>query len=289
MDVDRHPGEVVDRVPDGDERPAVRDPARRHHEREPGIGDEHDRRADDVEAEPQAEVHQRMELPPAVVVGVEEEGLGEEEQDVRQERRGEHAHQVVRELRIQDDEHERQERAEGRRERERDGEQLRELVREPVVSQVSGLVADRLDDEREDRDGEDERREQQVQLRDHPDGDAAADDGEGPVLGLLVGLRLGLARPRRPSRRPVPRARGVGSTVAAGARYGLLVLAAHQQRGHPTRRRRTSRGRRRDRAATSSLRFITPFIAASVTVARGRRAVGAWPRRLRLRALARRR
>ena len=42
MDVDRHPGEVVDRVPDGDDRPRVRDPARRHHEREPGIGDQHD-------------------------------------------------------------------------------------------------------------------------------------------------------------------------------------------------------------------------------------------------------
>ena len=61
------------------------------------------RRADDVEAEPQAEMHQGMELPPAVVVGVEEEGFREEEQDVREEGRGEHAHQVVRELRIQDD------------------------------------------------------------------------------------------------------------------------------------------------------------------------------------------
>ena len=145
-----------------------------------------------------------MELPPAVVVGVEEEGFGEEEQDVREEGRGEHAHQVVRELRIQDDEHERQERAEGRGEREGHREELRELVREPVVSQISGLVADRLDDEREDRDGKDERREQQVELRDRPDGHAASDDGERPVLGLHVGLRLGLASPRRPSRRPVP-------------------------------------------------------------------------------------
>ena len=142
-------------------------------------------------------MHQRVELPPAVVVGVEEEGLGEEQQDVREEGRGEHAHQVVRELRIQDDEHERQRRAERRGERERDREQLRELVREPVVSQVAGLVADRLDDEREDRDGQDEGREQQVQLRDHPDGDAAADDGKRPVLGLLVRLvlrRLGRGR-----------------------------------------------------------------------------------------------
>ena len=65
-------------------------------------------------------------------------------------------------------------------------------MREPVVSQISGLVADRLDDEREDRDGQDERREQQVELRDHPDGHAAPDDGKAPVLGLLVGLRLGL-------------------------------------------------------------------------------------------------
>ena len=133
-------------------------------------------------------MHQGMELPPAVVVGVEEKGLEEEQQDVREKGRGEHAHQVVRELRIQDDEHERQGRSEGRGEREGDGEELRELVREPVVSQISGLVADRLDDEREDGDGKDERREQQVQLRDHPDGDAAPDDGNRPVLGLLVGL-----------------------------------------------------------------------------------------------------
>ena len=65
-------------------------------------------------------------------------------------------------------------------------------MREPVVSRISGLVADRLDDEREDRDGQDERREQQVELRDRPDGHAAPDDGERPVLGLLVGLVLGL-------------------------------------------------------------------------------------------------
>ena len=193
-------------------------PRRRHHEREPGIGDEHDRRAHDVEAEPQAEMHQRMELPPAVVVGVEEEGLEEEEQDVREKGRGEHAHQVVRELRIQDDEHERQERAEGRGEREGDREELRELVREPVVSQVSGLVADRLDDEREDWDGKDERREQQVELRDHPDGHAAPDDGKRPVLGLLVGLCPGPCSPRRPVSAASPSARGVWSTVAAGAR-----------------------------------------------------------------------
>ena len=236
-------------------------------------------------------MHQRMELPPAVVVGVEEEGLGEEEQDVREEGRREHAHQVVRELRIQDDEHERQGRAEGRGERERDREQLRELVREPVVSRISGLVADRLDDEREDRDGQDERREQQVQLRDHPDGHAAADDGERPVLGLLVGLRLGRASPRRPSRRPAPAARGVASTVAAGARYGLLVLAGSRaRRGHRhDRREHHEAGDGTDR--TSSLRFIarpSRFHGASAHLV----AAGAPPRRWPAacaRALARRR
>ena len=167
-------------------------------------------------------MNQGMELPPAVVVGVEEEGLGEEEQHVREKGGGEHAHQVVRELRIQNDEHERQERPEGRGEREGDGEQLRELVREPVVSQISGLVADHLDDEREDRDGKDERREQQVELRDRPDGHAAPDDRKGPVLGLRVGRCLGLGLRVGLSRRPVPAARGVASTVAAGARYGSL-------------------------------------------------------------------
>ena len=57
MDVDRHPGEVVDRVPEGDHRPRLRDPARRRHEREPGIGDQHDARAHEVEAEPQAKMY----------------------------------------------------------------------------------------------------------------------------------------------------------------------------------------------------------------------------------------
>ena len=57
---------------------------------------------------------------------------------------------------------------------------------------ISGLVADRLDDQREDGDGKHERREQQVQLRDRPDGHAAADDGERSVRGLFVGFLLGL-------------------------------------------------------------------------------------------------
>jgi hypothetical protein len=88
VDVDRHPREVVDRVPDGENGPLVRDPVRRRHERDPGIGDHHDGRADEVQAEPQAEMNQRMKLPPAVVIGVEEERLEEEEQHVREERWG---------------------------------------------------------------------------------------------------------------------------------------------------------------------------------------------------------
>ena len=219
MDVDRHPGEVVDRVPDGDHRPVRGNPARRHHEREPGVGDEHDPRADDVEAEPQAEMHQRMEFPPAVVVGVEEKGLEEEEHDVGEKRRREHAHQVVRELRVQDDEHERQGRPERRGQREGDREQLRELVGEPVVALVSGLVADRLDDEREDGDGEDERREQQVQLGDHPDGHAAADDGKA----------CGTAPLRRASPRPWPCSRASSfspATLSDCTGWGRRAAAA---------------------------------------------------------------
>ena len=207
-------------------------------------------------------MHQRMELPPAVVVGVEEEGLEEEEQDVREKGGGEHAHQVVRELRIQDDEHERQERPEGRRERERHGEELRELVREPVVSQISGLVADRLDDEREDRDGKDERRKQQVELRDHPDGHAAADDGEGPVLAPPRRALPAPWSPRRPSRRPVPprgalrrRSRQEPGTAPCtrGSRSTEAIFTT------PTNITRTATGPRR----TSTLRFITAFISVS--------------------------
>ena len=210
---------------------------------------------------PQAKVDQGMELPPAVIVGVEEEGFREEEQDVRQERGREHAHQVARELRIQNDEHERQACAERRGEREGHGEQLRELVREPVVSHVSCLVADRLDDDREDRDGEDERREEQVQLRDRPDRHAAADDGEPPVLGLHVGLRSSLLSPRPPPRRPRPRRAGVWSTVAAGARYGSWYSLLSTTETILTAAANIRRPRTGPRS-TSSLRFFMAFIAA---------------------------
>ena len=225
-------------------------------------------------------MHQGMELPPAVVVGVEEEGLGEEEQDVREERRGEHAHQVVRELRIQDDEHERQERAEGRGEREGDREELRELVREPVVSQISGLVADRLDDEREDRDGKDERREQQVELRDRPDGDAAPDDGEGPVLGLHVGLRLGRRfRGGSLGGQSLPRAAsGRRSRQEPGTAPGTRGSSA--TRPSCTDRRRTSRGRRRDRAGTAVCGSSRRSSRAVLTVARRLVRRGVRPRSL---------
>ena len=82
---------------------------------------------------------------------------------------------------------------------------------------IAGLVADRLDDEREDRDGEDERRKQQVQLRDHPDGDAAADDGEGPVLRLLVRF-VGILCGRGGWRGGLP---GRGRPGARGRRWSL--------------------------------------------------------------------
>ena len=245
MDVDRHPRVVVDRVGDRDERPTVGDPVGRHHEGEPGIGDQHDAGADDIEANPQAQVHERMELPPAVVVAVEEAGLQEEEQDVGKERRREHAHQVVGELRVQRDEHEGEERAEGRGHRERDREELGELVGEPVVARITGLVADRLDQHREDRDGEDERREQQVELRHRPDGHAAADDGKGSILGLdvrpgpggcLGGGSFGL-QSRRPRRRVGHRGRGpVRLPVLAVGQEGRDQHdgAEHHQAGHGT-------------------------------------------------------
>ena len=151
--------------------------------------------------------------------------------------------------------------AEGRGEREGHRQQLRELVREPVVSHVSRLVADRLDDQREDRDREHERREQQVQLRDRPDRHAAADDGEP----------AGTRPPRRASpgafcRRgrlvgATPAARGVWSTVAAGARYGSLysrLKTTETILTVPANIRRPRTGPRR----TSSLRF-SAFITAS--------------------------
>ena len=197
------------------------------------VGDEHDRRADDIEAESEPKMNQRVELPPAVVVGVEEERLGEEQQHVRQKRRREHAHQVVGELRVQSDEHERQERAEGRRQREGDRKQLRKFVGEPVVAQITGLVADRLDDEREYRHGQDERRKQEVELRDRPDRDAAADDREPPVLGLFVWLCPSLVLGLRLLRRQPPCAgRWVGGHGRRPVRFLVLAVEQHRDDHH---------------------------------------------------------
>ena len=134
----------------------------------------------------------RVKLPPAVVVAVEEARLEEEQQRVGEEGRREDLHQVVHEGRIEHDQQEGQEPAEARRERECSREQLGELVGERVVALVAGQVADQLDDERENRHGEHEGREHQVQLGDHPHRHPAADVGDLTVgRGLVfLGLRL---------------------------------------------------------------------------------------------------
>ena len=179
------------------------------------------------------------ELPPAVVVGVEEERLEEEEQDVGQEGRREDAHQVGGELRVEDDQHEGQEGAEGAGERERHRQQLGELVGQLVVALVLGPVADELDDQREDRHREHEGGEQQVELGHDPDRDAAADLGERPVLGLDVRL----AR-----RRLLLLGRGlVGDALLARRRPPTGVGGAVRARG--TRGRRSSVDDRRRTAA----------------------------------------
>ena len=104
-------------------------------------------------------------------------------------------------------------------------------MRQPVVPQISRLVADHLDDDREEWNGKDERREQEVELRNHPDGDAAPDDRKGTVLRLLVGfcpqLRLRVGLLGGLSLR-------AGHCVGGGGRslVRLLVLAARQARGH---------------------------------------------------------
>ena len=230
VDVDRHPGEVEEGVPEAEEGAALRDGgdevrdavaidvvalAGRHHEGQPGVRDEHDRGADDVQHEAEEQVHLRPELAPAVVVAVEEQRLQEEQQDVGQERRREDVHQVVRELRVEDDQREGQERPEGGGHRERDGEQLRELVRELVVALLLLHVADELDDEGEQRHREDERREQQVELRQHPHGHPAADERHRAVLGLLVGPgpRFGFVRGLL-----------VGDALLARHKFGLAQL-----------------------------------------------------------------
>ena len=95
---------------------------------------------------------------------------------------------------------------------------------------IAGLVADDLDDEGEERNGKDEGREQQVELRDRPDGHTAPNDGKSPVLGLLVDLCLGL-RLRVDSL--VCQSRGAGRWIHGRGRGAvrLLVLAVRQERG----------------------------------------------------------
>ncbi len=232
VDVDRHPGVVVDGRPGADHGARLGDAGRRRHEGEPRVGDQHDRGADDVQPEPEQQVRDGGELPPAVVVGVQEERLGEEQQHVGRERRREHVHQVVHELRVEQHQHEEQERPEGRGERERHGQELGELVRQLVVALVPVQPADELDDQGEQRHRQHEGGEQQVQLRQHPDGDAAADHRKAPIglldVGLLaVGLRLG-------RRLVLERLRARRELGLVGA-LGCPVLGAEHEAHEPRR------------------------------------------------------
>ena len=102
-------------------------------------------------------------------------------------------------------------------------------MREPVVSQIAGLVTDRLDDHREDRDRKHERREQQVQLRDRPDGHAASDDRKRSVRGLFVGFVLGLFLRGR-------LLGGLGLGADGRGLRRLLVLAAPRGHRHGARK-----------------------------------------------------
>ena len=192
VDVDRHPGVVVDRLPDGEHRPVLRDAVGRGHEGQPRIGDEHDAGAHQVEHHAEEEVGLLAHLPPRVVVGVEERRLGEEQQHVGQEGRREDRHQVVGELRVQDDQHEGEHPAERRRQGEGRRQEAHELVGQAVVAHVLGAEADELDDQGEHRHRQDEGGEQELHLGDDPDRRPAADHRERAVLGLLVRLLLRL-------------------------------------------------------------------------------------------------
>jgi hypothetical protein len=220
VDVDRHPGVVGYRVPGAEHGARLGDPRRRHHEGQPGVGDEHDAGADHVEHQAEEEVDLGRELAPAVVVAVEEAGLGEEQQHVGQEGRREHRHQVVGELGVEDDQHEGQPRPQGGGERERGRQQLGELVGELVVALVAGAETDELDHQGEDRHRQHERREQQVELGDDPDRHPAADPRHRPVLGLhvgLLGVRRGLGLGAL-AQRPVARRLGGGVGLALDRR-----------------------------------------------------------------------
>src|SRR3972149_9408038 len=107
---------------------------------------------------------------PAVIVGVERRRLEKEEERVVKRRRPEYRGQVPHELRIEEDEREKERSARYGSEREGGHADPEELVGDPVVARVFFYYADDFEYEDEYRHGEHEGREPEVHLRGHPDG-----------------------------------------------------------------------------------------------------------------------
>ncbi len=132
VDVDRHPREVVDGLPEGPrELAGVVDAGRRDHERDPGVRHEQDRRAEEVREHADRDVEplpRPREPVPAVVPEVHGERLEEEEGGVEPHgRREDPAHEGPEPGIERDQEEEEEPPEQGRRREGREGE-LDELV-----------------------------------------------------------------------------------------------------------------------------------------------------------------
>ena len=197
VNVDRHPGVIQDRVPEldaGGRRLGCDVARRRHHVREPRIGNEHHDRAPDVEQDAQTPVHDLgpAVLPPVptVVVEIQRERLEKENGAVHPHRWREYRKQVREELGIERRQEKRERRPPEGRRAVGDQQQPREFFGQPVVALILAEDADPLGHHSEDRHAQHERREHQVDLGGDPDGGAAADQWEVPICASGIGGSL---------------------------------------------------------------------------------------------------
>ena len=182
VDVQRHPERIHDGLEGGSQELSVVGHSHRgHHERGPGIAYEHQGRPHDVQQHTQTNV-ETLPSPqplPGAVVQVEGRRFQKEEYGVHVHRRREDAYEIVGEPGVQAKKRERKETAQCGCRGEGGGQELRELVRQAVIALVTGSPTDELDDDREDRNAQHERREQKVELCDEPDGVPWVEPEEG--------------------------------------------------------------------------------------------------------------
>ncbi len=132
---------------------------------------------------------------PAVVVQVKQRALGKKQEGIDEHLEVEHAHHVAHEIRVEQEQREGQRAAEKRGDGIRRHADLHELVGHVVVARIAGLHPEPLDDQNEQRHGENEGGEEQVHLRNDPDHRTAA-DANGRIIAALGSRGRGKISPR---------------------------------------------------------------------------------------------